>query len=305
MVFSSIFIFFKYAPVEKKNYKIFTKEFFILINNWFMIFFLTVVLIGTLYPVFLDTLFGTKISVGPPYYNFILAPFLIPLLFLMTSGPKHKWITPEVKKIFNFALFISFVLFLIIFLFIKNENNFLLNIILLFSLYLIAQTILDLYQDLKNGNFNLSRFASHFGFGLLIFFISINYIFSIENNFNVKVGEKKIVKDYVIKFKNLETLSKNNYQSVIGYFEIQNKNQLVLENLTPEIRIYNKPEIITYEASIKSKFFSDTYLTMSNISNTDIFNIKFQKKPFMNFIWLSVLLISVGGVLNFFSRKKI
>ncbi|MAV56096.1 MAG: cytochrome C biogenesis protein [Candidatus Pelagibacter sp.] len=305
MVFSSIFIFFKYAPVEKKNYKIFTKEFFILINNWFMIFFLTVVLIGTLYPVFLDTLFGTKISVGPPYYNFILAPFLIPLLFLMTSGPKHKWITPEVKKIFNFALFISFVLFLIIFLFIKNESNFLLNIILLFSLYLIAQTILDLYQDLKNGNFNLSRFASHFGFGLLIFFISINYIFSIENNFNVKVGEKKIVKDYVIKFKNLETLSKNNYQSVIGYFEIQNKNQLVLENLTPEIRIYNKPEIITYEASIKSKFFSDTYLTMSNISNTDIFNIKFQKKPFMNFIWLSVLLISVGGVLNFFSRKKI
>ncbi len=170
MVFSSIFIFFKYAPVEKKNYKIFTKEFFILINNWFMIFFLTVVLIGTLYPVFLDTLFGTKISVGPPYYNFILAPFLIPLLFLMTSGPKHKWITPEVKKIFNFALFISFVLFLIIFLFIKNESNFLLNIILLFSLYLIAQTILDLYQDLKNGNFNLSRFASHFGFGLLIFF---------------------------------------------------------------------------------------------------------------------------------------
>ena len=223
----------------------------------------------------------------------------------MTSGPKHKWITPEVKKIFNFALFISFVLFLIIFLFKKNENNFLLNIILLFSLYLIAQTILDLYQDLKNGNFNLSRFVSHFGFGLLIFFISINYIFSIENNFNVKVGEKKIVKDYVIKFKNLETLSKNNYQSVIGYFEIQNKNQLVLENLTPEIRIYNKPEIITYEASIKSKFFSDTYLTMSNISNTDIFNIKFQKKTFMNFIWLSVLLISVGGVLNFFSRKKI
>ena len=113
------------------------------------------------------------------------------------------------------------------------------------------------------------------------------------------------MKDYVIKFKNLETLSKNNYQSVVGYFEIQNKNKLVLENLTPEIRIYNKPEIITYEASINSKFFSDTYLTMSNISNTDIFNIKFQKKPFMNFIWLSVLLISVGGVLNFFSRKKI
>ena len=85
---------------KKKLYKYFSKEFFILINNWFMIFFLAVVLIGTLYPVFLDTLVGEKISVGPPYYNFILAPFLIPLLFLMTSGPKHKWISSEFKKFF-------------------------------------------------------------------------------------------------------------------------------------------------------------------------------------------------------------
>jgi len=62
---------------------------------------------------------------------------------------------------------------------------------------------------------------------------------------------------------------------------------------------------VTYEASINSGFFSDTYLTMSNISESDIFNVKFQKKPFMNFIWLSVLLISFGGVINFFNRKKV
>ena len=71
-----------------------------------------------------------------------------------------------------------------------------------------------------------------------------------------------------------------------------------------EPRFYNQPKTITYEASINSNFFSDTYLTMSNISDTNIFNIKFQKKPFMNFIWLSVLLISLGGILNFFKRKK-
>ena len=87
MVFSSIFIFFKFSPKEDKKYSIFSKEAFIIANNWFMIFFLGVVLIGTLYPVLLDTITGSKISVGPPYYNLILAPFLIPLLFLMTSGP--------------------------------------------------------------------------------------------------------------------------------------------------------------------------------------------------------------------------
>ena len=303
MVFSSIFIFFKYAPSENKNYRIFSKEFFILINNWFMIFFLAVVLIGTLYPVFLDTLVGKKISVGPPYYNFVLAPFLVPLLFLMTSGPNQKWISSEVKKIFDTILFFSVFLFFIVF-FIVKTNNLLINLILLFSIYLIIQTIFDFYKNFKNKNVNLSRIISHFGFGLLIFFISINSIFSIENNFNVRVGEKKDIKNYIIKFENLETLSANNYKSVIGHFEILNKKNLIKENLKPEIRIYNQPKTITYEASIKSNLFSDTYLTMSNMSDTDIFNIKFQTKPFMNFIWFSTLLIALGGMLNFFNRKK-
>ena len=83
------------------------------------------------------------------------------------------------------------------------------------------------------------------------------------------------------------------------------QKESIKENLKPEIRIYDKPVTMTYEASIKSGFFSDTYLTMSNIAETDIFNIKFQKKPFMNFIWLSVILISLGGLMNFFNRKKI
>ena len=302
MVFSSIFIFFKYAPIEKKNYALFSKEFFILKNNWFMVFFLAVVLIGTLYPIFLDTLIGQKISVGPPYYNFILAPFLIPLLFLMTSGPRHSWISSEIKKIFNIILVLSLSLFLIVFFLIK-ESSLIINLILLFSIYLIVQTFFDFYENFKNKSINLSRIVSHFGFGLLIFFISINHIFSIENNFNAKLGDSKKIEDYNIKFKNLEVLQKKNYKSVIGHFEIINNEKLIKENLKPEIRVYNQPETITYEASIKSGLLSDTYLTMSNISDTDIFNIKFQKKPFMNFIWLSVLLISIGGILNFLKKR--
>ena len=303
MVFSSIFIFFKYAPAENKNYKIFSKESFILINNWFMVFFLAVVLIGTLYPVFLDTLTGQKISVGPPYYNFILAPFLLPLLFLMTSGPKHKWISSNIIGIFNIALFTSIILFFVIFLSIK-EGGLLLLLILLFSTYLITQTTFDFYETFKNKNINLSRIISHFGFGLLILSISLNQIFSVEKSFNARLGDEKNFLNYTIKFNNLETFSKNNFKSVKGHFEIIDKKNITSQNLTPEIRVYNQPETITYEASINTKLLSDTYLTMSNISNTDIFNIKFQKKPFMNFIWFSVLLISFGGILQFLRFKK-
>ena len=303
MVFSSIFIFFKFSPKENKKYSIFSKEAFIIANNWFMIFFLGVVLIGTLYPVLLDTITGSKISVGPPYYNLILAPFLIPLLFLMTSGPNYKWISNEVRSLFNIVLVLSVTFFLITFFLIK-ENNFLINLILFFSIYLITQTLFDFYESFKKKNINISRIISHLGFGLLIFFIYINHIFSVENNFNLKLGETKKTDYYTIKFVNLEEQSIKNYKSIIGYFNVSNKKNFTSKELRPEIRVYDKPFTITYEASINSNLFSDTYLTMSNISDTDVFNIKFQVKPFMNLIWLSVLLLSLGGVLNFFKRKK-
>ena len=303
MVFSSIFIFFKFSPKENKKYSVFSKEAFIIANNWFMIFFLGVVLIGTLYPVLLDTITGSKISVGPPYYNLILAPFLIPLLFLMTSGPNYKWISNEVRSLFNIVLVLSVAFFLITFFLIK-ENNFLINLILFFSIYLITQTLFDFYESFKKKSINISRIISHLGFGLLIFFIYINHIFSVENNFNLKLGETKKTDYYTIKFVNLEEQSIKNYKSIIGYFNVSNKKNFTSKELRPEIRVYDKPFTITYEASINSNLFSDTYLTMSNISDTDVFNIKFQVKPFMNLIWLSVLLLSLGGVLNFFKRKK-
>ena len=303
MVFSSIFIFFKFSPKENKKYSVFSKEAFIIANNWFMIFFLGVVLIGTLYPVLLDTITGSKISVGPPYYNLILAPFLIPLLFLMTSGPNYKWISNEVRSLFNLVLVLSVTFFLITFFLIK-ENNLLINLILFFSIYLITQTLFDFYESFKKKSINISRIISHLGFGLLIFFIYINHIFSVENNFNLKLGETKKTDYYTIKFVNLEEQSIKNYKSIIGYFNVSNKKNFTSKELRPEIRVYDKPFTITYEASINSNLFSDTYLTMSNISDTDVFNIKFQVKPFMNLIWLSVLLLSLGGVLNFFKRKK-
>ena len=303
MVFFSIYIFFKFAPNESKKYTIFSKETFIIANNWFMIFFLGVVLIGTLYPVFLDTITGSKISVGPPYYNLVLAPFLIPLLFLMTSGPNYKWISHETKSFFNLVLVLSVILFLITFLLIK-ESSFLLNLILFFSIYLIIQTLFDFYESFKKKNINISRIISHLGFGLLIFFIYINHIFSQENNFNLKLGEIKKTDQYIIKFENLEEKSIKNYKSIVGYFNISDKKTSITKELKPEIRVYDKPITITYEASIDSNLFSDTYLTMSNISETDVFNIKFQVKPFMNFIWFSVLLLSLGGLLNFIIGNK-
>ena len=62
-----------------------------------MMYFLSVVLIGTMYPIFLEVITSEKISVGPPFYNKLIIPFLIPFLFAMAIGPKLKWIKSDLK----------------------------------------------------------------------------------------------------------------------------------------------------------------------------------------------------------------
>ena len=100
LILIALFIFFVLYKPKKEQQKnfLFSKETSILLNNWFMMYFLSVVLIGTVYPIFLEVIADEKISVGPPFYTKLLIPFLIPFLILMTIGPNIKWI----KDNFNF-----------------------------------------------------------------------------------------------------------------------------------------------------------------------------------------------------------
>ena len=82
MIFASVYILFtKYKPTNDQINSN-SKETFILINNWFMMFYLITVLLGTLYPIFTDAISNNKISVGPPFYNSVIIPVVIIFLFL-------------------------------------------------------------------------------------------------------------------------------------------------------------------------------------------------------------------------------
>ncbi|MFL2889977.1 MAG: heme lyase CcmF/NrfE family subunit [Pelagibacteraceae bacterium] len=306
MIFSSLIIFLKKYKRESYIFESNSKEAFILINNWFMAFFLFTVIIGTTYPIFVEVLNNTKISVGPPFYNIVIIPLLIPFIFIMAMAPKVSWI----KHKYNFSLKFLIVFFLAstlsIIISVSFPNYSLIsNLVIASSLFLIIYSLIDFYKNFKNKiKIDYSRIVSHLGFGLLIFFISINHNFSIENDFNIKVGEKKVFDNYNIKFNSLNLDKRENYKAVIGLFEITNLKNLQIQNLKPEIRIYKNPETLTYESSIRSKINYDLYLTMSNLDRSDFYNVKFQKKPFMLWIWLSALLISIGGILRIFKNEN-
>ena len=303
LIFISLFIFFFFHKPNQSNLNNFfwlSKETSIIINNWFMMYFLSVVLVGTVYPIFLDVLTSEKISVGPPFYHKLIIPFLIPFLLIMAIGPKLKWIKSNLEdKVYLISLL--FISFLLSFLIVKNFNsNFLINTILISSaLYLFFITLRDFFIKKKN---NISQNIAHFGFSLLILSILFNSLFSTEIITNLKVGETFETSTTKIIFKNINQKKEKNYKSVVGNFSIQNSNGKI-DNLSPELRIYNQPNIVTSEADIKTTLLSDKFLVINLVQNQDYFNVRYQVKPFMLWIWLSVLLISSGALISLFKKE--
>ena len=232
----SLIIFFIF---QKKNYKdlqLFwlSRETSVLINNWFMMYFLSVVLIGTVYPIFLDVISSEKISVGPPFYQKLITPFLIVFLLLMSFVPRLKWIKSKIdnKNSLIIIFIISVMLSLLI---IKN-----LKVDLLFNTILVSAAFFLFFTTLKelfDKKLNIAQTLSHFGFSLLVLSILFNSILSSETITNIKIGERYNYSNGEIFLKRIEKKKESNFESIIAYFEIKDRNSKTIE-LKPEIRIF-------------------------------------------------------------------
>ena len=303
LIVLSLGIFFIFHKENNKNLNNFfwlSRETSILINNWFMMYFLSVVLIGTVYPIFLDVISSEKISVGPPFYHKLIAPFLIPFLLFMSVGPKLKWVKSKVEN--KYSLILTFVVSVTLaFFIIKNLTADILFYTVLVSaaFFLFFTTLKELFIQKLN---NTSQAIAHLGFSLLILSILFNSILSSEIITNMKVGEKYNYSKGEIFFKKIEERKESNFNSITAYFEVKDLKGRMVE-LKPEIRIYNQPIIVTSEADIKTTLLEDKFIVMNLVKGNEYFNIRYQVKPFMVWIWISVLLLSLGGAMGLFKTR--
>ncbi|WP_415303912.1 heme lyase CcmF/NrfE family subunit [Candidatus Pelagibacter sp. Uisw_090] len=294
------FFFHKESNKNSSNFFWLSRETSILINNWFMMYFLSVILIGTVYPIFLDVISSEKISVGPPFYHKLIAPFLIPFLLFMSLGPRLKWIKSKIEN--KNSLVITFIVsVLLTFFIVKNLTTDLLfySILVSSAFFLFFTTLKEFFTKKFN---NISQTIAHFGFSLLILSILFNSILSSEIITNIKIGEKYSYVNGEIFFRKTEEKKESNFNSIIAYFEIKDENGKITK-LRPEIRIYNQPIIITSEADIKTTLLEDKFLVMNLVKGNEYFNIRYQVKPFMIWIWISVLLLSLGGLMSLFKKR--
>ena len=167
------------------------------------------------------------------------------------------------------------------------------------ALYLFFITIKEFFDKKFK---NHSQTISHFGFSLLILSILLNSIFSKEVITNLKVGEKFNFKENIIFFEKVENTESKNYSSIIGYFKIKDKKNN-FTYLKPELRIYNQPITITSEADIKTTLYSDKFLVMNLVKGNEYFNIRYQFKPYMIWIWFSVVLLAIGGMMSLYKKE--
>jgi cytochrome c-type biogenesis protein CcmF len=218
----------------------------------------------------------------------------------MAIGPKLKWIKSNLEdKAYLFTLLIISIL-LSIFIVKNYSSNFLINSVLISSgLYLFFTTLRDFFSK---GFKNLSQNTAHFGFSLLILSILFNNLLSTEIITNLKVGETFENTKTKIVFESISQNQKKNYNSIVARFTVQDSTGK-LENLSPELRIYNQPNIATSEADIKTTLLSDKFIVINVVQNQEFFNVRYQVKPFMLWIWISVILISVGGLISFMKKE--
>ena len=272
------------------------------VNNWLLMTILTIVFLGTMYPLATDLIFNKSLTVGPKYYSTTIAPIIIIFLFFMLISPRLSWKDTKIFKIIIdlryliiSSLTITFVVSLYFELFNLTEI-----LIIFFSLLLILSSV-NAGINFNNKNIivrtNLGQNLAHAGFGILMMAVVSNAVYSQERIYNAKVGDDLQIQDYIFNFEKIEQIEEINYNSLKAHFLLK-KDGNTVKTFTPEIRFYSNPPTITSEASILHKLFSDIYLVMNVPQDQKSISVRLHIKPFMTILWIGAAMIVIGGVVS-------
>ncbi|MCP4042555.1 MAG: cytochrome c biogenesis protein CcsA, partial [Gammaproteobacteria bacterium] len=83
------------------SFQLLSRDTMLLVNNVLLTVASASILLGTMYPLFLDALSLGKVSVGPPYFESVFVPIMLPLLFLLGLGPITRWKKDETMRLFR------------------------------------------------------------------------------------------------------------------------------------------------------------------------------------------------------------
>ena len=299
----------KGSTLEKSgSFGAISRESGILVNNWLLLTILFIVFLGTIYPLFIDLILEKSLTVGPQYYVTTITPIVFLLLIFMTITPLVGWVKGSINQVLvkiKYSLILSLTLAFAISLYF-DLFSITQMIILFLSFSLIITTLFSGIKFSQNNIFVqsiLGKTLSHAGFGLFILSVIANATYSEEKIYDAKVKDILELNNHQFVFEKVNHVEGENYNSIQAVFNLLEDNKAV-KQFMPEIRFYNDPPTATSETSIVHGLFSDIYLVMNVPQYQDSISVRIHVKPFMNFIWLGVFMIIVGGMFSIIYRIK-
>ena len=291
-----------------------SKELWIVVQNLILLVIAAVVFLGTIWPFIVEAIFDEQVSVGEPFYEVSLIPFVIIFAFMLPIASKIRWKGKNNYDVRRLLILIFISTSLSACTFIWTDFNLLTFIGLFLALWICLSSILEFIFSFKSqlsmidglkrslilNSRLIGRTCAHFGFGLLIFGVTAVTSWEIEDIRNVEVGEKYYLKSYQIVFNGVDYSVEKNFKKVSGSFEVF-KNSKLVGTLLPEKRLYPSRNEVTTEASIKPTLFKDFYMVLGNKLDENAWVVRTYIKPFISFIWVGVILIALGSFFSVFS----
>jgi cytochrome c-type biogenesis protein CcmF len=313
VVGSSLLLFAARAPKVSLggSFALISRETLLLVNNVLLVVGCGAVMLGTLYPLLIDALGMGKISVGPPYFNAVFLPIMLPLLVLVAVGPVARWKHADLKNILRklWPAALVAVLAGIGLPFLAGEWHAYVALALTLAVWVAAAIVLQTAERLKTGKPTASWWGMQLAhFGLAAFVVGVAMVSTYEEERDVRMvpGEVVTVGGYTFKFLGVREVRGPNYTAARGNFELSKEGKLV-RMLYPEKRDYDASSMPMTEAAIDAGFTRDVYVSLGEPLEADHQNgawaVRVYFKPFVDWIWGGCLLMSLGGLIAAGDRR--
>jgi cytochrome c-type biogenesis protein CcmF len=300
-----------------ESFDVISRESFLLTNNVVMIVATAVVMLGTLYPLFLDALGMGKISVGPPYFDKVFVPIMLPALFLMGIGIFTRWKSTDLALILSRLKwpFILNILIAIVVPKLLGESGLMTNVGVFIGGWIFTATCVNFYDriEFKGGKLFASiiqlpnaykgMILAHIGVAIFVIGVTLVNSYQVEKDVRISVGESTTVNNFTFAFNNISEGAGPNYSAMRAQFTVAEKNSSFKIILTPEKRTYYEGNMGMTEAAVSSGFFRDLYLSLGEPLSNGSWTVRVYIKPFIQWIWFGCFIMALGGLLALLDKR--
>ena len=292
------------------KFEVLSRESLLLTNNVLLVVAAGSVLLGTLYPLFIDALNLGKLSVGPPYFNTVFVPLMTPAAFLIGVGPIARWKqakVPELAVRLRWAFVLSLITGVLL-PFVIGGWKWRASLGLLLAFWIVATAVQNIWSRVgraSSGSSLLSRLRapsrSYYGMqlahiGVAVFIAGVTVVTSYQTEKDVKmnIGDTVNVGGYQFRLNRLSQVPGPNYQAVRADIEVT-KNGAPVALMHPEKRAFTASQNVTSETAIDRSVFRDLYLALGDEVGDGAWTVRVYHKPLVNWIWGGALLMAIGG----------